>query len=548
MAGNSLDGALPLVRERWSKHSKTSTYRNDPVAWMTDIAGFHPWRAQREIAYSVRDNRATAVAAAHGTGKTLLTGYLACWWVDVHPVDDVFVASTAPSQDQVALLWDVIRSAYARIKKRFEDGEIDHMLPGYITGDNIWKLPDGRKIGQGRKPPDNKSDVAFQGRHAPYLLAIADEAVGVPAGFIDALGNIAVGSNNRQLLIANPTDPTSAMAKIWRDESPQWVRMHISVMDSPTIANEDGFDPTEMAAAGMSGWDYINQKLEEYGSEDDPRYVSRVLGQWAFDAGNNLFTEEELANGRNCYVLPDPTRRPMLGLDVARSGKDSSVLYIARWGEVWETHPETGKPIRRTGKVGMHLRHLDSWSKAPLTGKQKNNLGTAERVHERMIGEGAQYLKFDVSGMGAGVEDGLAELNEYQYWRHGYMWFGVYGQATLDVDRRQYENARAEQYFRMKSMLHNGLLDIDPEDELLQEDLRGVVFEYTSKARIKIESKDDMKRRGMKSPDYADAAWYALYDVESLLNKPQPGQKFALDVDYDNEYGGDRLGGYLEPV
>jgi hypothetical protein len=523
----------------------------DPVAWAHDIAGVRPWAAQREIAYSLRDNRGTAVAAGHGVGKTWWVAVLCAWWVDVHPVDDVFIASTAPSADQVNLLWDRIREVFANIKKRYEAGEIDHMLPGYITGDNAWKLPDGRLIGQGRKPPDQKADVAFQGRHAPYLLAIADEAVGVPAGFIDALGNIASGRNNRQLLIANPTDPTSHMAKIWKDKNPFWKTMHISVLDAPTIKIEEGFDPDAMADRGMAGHEYVDQKLAEYGSEDDPQYISRVLGQWAFDAGNNLFSEVDLARGRSTVVLPDPSGRPELGLDIARGERDESVIYIMREGEVWETDPTTGKPLRSTGRKGYRIRKLDAWRKAPLFGGKPENPSTTDRAHSHVMAEGAWVLKYDAAGMGSAVSDGLAVVNDYQQGRHGYLWFEIYGQSTQDVDRRQYENARAEQFFRFKSLLAKGDLDIDHQDETLMEQLRGIVYEYTSQGRIKIEAKDDMKKRGVKSPDYADAAWYALYDITAMLDpvaNMKPGQRTVVDDSEYNLQPSNRVGGWKEAV
>ncbi len=548
---HGLDGALPIVREQWEKYSRNSAFELDPVAWATEYLGIHPWAAQRELMYSVRDNRATACAAGHGVGKTFIVAVIACWWIDTHPLgsNKTFVASVAPSADQVNLLWDNIRNIHALAKQRFEDGIVDHALPGYINGKNMWKLPNGDTIGHGRKPPDNKSDVAFQGRHADYLLAIGDEAVGLTEGFLNALGVIATGQFNRQVIIANPTDPTSAMAKIWKTGNPNWHTMHISVLDSPRIKPEEGYD-VDRWAPGLSGMEFVEQALTDYGDEEDPRYISRVLGQWAFDAGNNMFLETELANGRNCYVLPDPALRPMMGLDIARGGKDASVMYIARWGEVWETD-DLGKPVRRTGRKGLQLRYLDSWKKAPLTGGQGDNIGTTERAHAHMLAEAATVLKFDASGMGSAVIDGLATLNDYQLGKHGYIWFEVYGQSTMGVDRRQYENARAEQYFNMKKMLHAGDLDLDPADEQLQDELRGIVFEYTGKGRIKIEAKDDMKRRGVKSPDYADAAWYACYDITDLLDplsQMRSGEKFAMDPEYPLASAGQRQGGYGAPV
>lgn len=549
MAGG-LDGVLPLVPNLWYKRSQHSKYLNDPVLWAEEYLGIHVWRAQREIMYAVRDCRATAVAAGHGVGKTFIVGVIACWWIDVHPLGSskTFVASTAPSKDQVDLLWDNIRNIHQLAQQRYERKLVDHALPGYITGDNRWKLPNGDTIGQGRKPPDNKSDVAFQGRHADYLLAIGDEAVGLTEGFLNALGVIATGQYNRQVIIANPTDPTSAMAKIWRSKNTKWKTMHISVMDSPRISPEEGWDNDW--APGLSGWEFVEQALEDYGDEDDPRYIARVLGQWAFDAGNNMFTEVDLATGRNTYVLPDPAERPELGLDIARGEKDETVIYRMQIGDVWECDPETGKPIKATGERGWKLRKVASWKKAPFTGGTPENLGTSERTHAIMLAEGSMILKYDASGVGQAIKDGLYTLNDYQQGRNGYIWFEVYGQSTTDVDRRQYENARAEQFFRMKRLLGSGTLDIDPADETLQEQLRGIVYEYTTMGRIKIEAKDDMKKRGVKSPDYADAAWYALYDITAMLdpNHLSPGQRTIIDPEYADHGPSNRVGGWREPV
>lgn len=551
---------LPLVRQKWETKSRSEVYRNDPVKWCVEFLGIHPWKKQRDILYSIRDNRATAVAAGHGVGKTFIVAVAACWWVDVHDPSETFVASTAPSADQVDLLWDNMRMVHNLASERHEEylsrkrdgvdlGEYapnDHALIGYINGKNKWMF-NGGTLGQGRKPPDNKSDIAFQGRHATYLLAIGDEAVGLSTGFLNALGVIATGQYNRQCLIANPTDPTCAMAKIWKDKNDQWVTMHISVMDSPRITPEEGYD-VEKWAPGLSGHEYVEQALSDYNGKDDPRYISRVLGQWAFDSGNNMFTEEELARGRNCVVLPDLTLRPELGLDIARGGKDASVVYVAWEGDVWDTD-ENGDPTAPNGKRGIQLRLLDTWKKAPLTGGNLDNPGTSERIHAHMLGQGSEILKYDVAGIGAGVSDGLATLNEYQYFRHGYIWFEVYGQSTKNVDRRLYENARVEQYFGLKNKLHGGILDIDPTDDKLQEDLRGVIYEYTSKGRLKIEAKDDMKKRGAKSPDFSDAAWYACYDVSELLDpmaQIQSGTRLALEAEYDDvsEYSD----GYGAPV
>lgn len=523
------------------KRSKARSYLNDPVGWALQYLGVQLWSGQRRILESIRDNQGTAVAAAHGVGKTWVAAIAVAWWVDVHPHSETFVASTAPTVDQVGLLWDNIRRVHGMSHERYKAGLVDHPLPGYITGDNKWKLPDGSLLGQGRKPADRSSEVAFQGRHADYLLAIGDEAVGLSEGFLNALGVIATGEYNRQLLLANPTDPSSSMASLWsrsaeRDGDSVWNLMHISLFDSPTFTPDPEFDLTK--AVGLSGPAYLNWAFEQYGvspQDDpadydleltDPRFVARVLGQWAFDSGNTVFTAEEIARGTSTVVLPDSELRPDFGVDIARMGSDSSVIYIAREGDVWETDPETGKPLHSLGRRGLHIRKLASWQKAPLVGNDPLNPGSAERVHGRALGEGALVLKVDASGIGSGVIDGLATLNDGSY-----VVVEVFGSAA-PKDKRAYINMRAEQYFELKRRLFAGEIDLDPSDEDLLDELRGIIFEYSERGPIKIESKDSMKKRGKKSPDNADAVWYAAVDVSELLNPgTQPGDVFRAEPD-----------------
>jgi len=498
--------------------AKRSQYVNDPIAWAKDMLDVDLWSMQRKVAESVRDNRNTAVAAGHGVGKSHLASVLMCWWVDVHPLDEVFVASTAPFQSQIsAILWKGMRVFHATARRRYEAGLIDHPLPGYITSQNEWKTDDGIIIGQGRKPPDNQEDSGYQGLHATYLLAIGDEAAGLSAGMIDALGNITTGEHNRLLLIANPTDPTSAMAKLWKTKNPAWNLMHISVLDSPKITGED-FPEEKMSA--LSGWEYVHEKQADWG-ENDPRYISRVTGQWAFDAGNTVFADTDLARAANCVVIPDPDAKPRHGWDIARSIRgDYTVGYRAIEGEVWETD-ETGRPVEPTGRRGLQLRFVDKWQGAPLVGQDPENPGSATRIDEHALGEGAYFVAIDSSGLGSGVVDGLRELG---FGKGKYPVFEYYGSGPA-TDRRSFTNQRAQHYFAMKDQMFKGELDIDPEDETLLDELRGIVYEYDDRGAKKIESKDSMRRHGKKSPDFADAAIYASFDITPLTEGPTAGLK-----------------------
>lgn len=531
-----LSDLFPLVRQQLLIDEKKRQYINDPAQWAFDMLGVRFWSKQVEIAEAVRTSRRVAVAAGHGVGKSFVAGIICLWWWDTHPLneDETFIATTAPSKDQVDLIWAVIRSNHARMALRYEKGLIDHCLPGYITGDNKFKLPNGEMLGQGRKPPDSKSDIAFQGRHATYLLAIGDEATGITEGFLDALEVIAVAEHNVILLLANPTDPSCAMAKIWPDADgrggkPQWTRIHISVMQSPLITREPGWE--EFVETGMSGEIFLAEAEERYGGKDDPRYIARVLGEWAWDNGVGLFPEEVIARAMRTVVIPDaenPKKR--FGVDVARMGVDSTQVYECQEGWVWETDPETNEPIRNTEVPGLYIRKVAEWNKAPVTGNNPENLGSAQRLDALALEYGVTAVNIDAGGgLGAGLFDAIMDLWDTDGRRQSYDLFEVYGNDMKNIDRRSFLNLRAWAFSELKRRMSAGEVDLDETDFALLEEIRGIRAKVVNGSVLQIESKVDMKKRGAKSPDRADAVWYALLDTVGMTEGVLPGEIIDRD-------------------
>ena len=533
-----LGDLLPGVLNELAVENKKRKYREDFDLWVREFMGLQVWSKQREIAASVRDNRYTAVAAGHSVGKSYVAGLIACWWVDTHPWNeaDTFVATTAPSKDQVDLIWGYIRGFHQLSQRRFEEGLTDHAMPGYITGDNKYKLSNGQMLGQGRKPPDSKSDIAFQGRHATYLLAIGDEATGLSQGFLNALGVIATGSENRILLIANPVDPGSAMARLWPDPegrggNPDWVRMHISVKNGPLFTHEPGFDTSK--ATGMSGPEFVEWAKNEYGGEEDARYVARVLGEWAWDNGVGMFPEEVLSKAMRTVVIPDPDfPRARFGVDVARAGVDSTQVYECRVGRVWEVDEDTGEPKVETDTIGLHIRYVDHWNKVAITSSNPEHPGTAQRLDKLAREFGVEVVNIDAAGgLGVGVFDAIMEVAELDGIQRDYYVYEVFGGDVKGVDRRAFINLRAFMFSELKRRMAAGEIDLDPEDKDLFDELRGIRAKITGTGAIQIESKEDMKKRGAKSPDRADALWYAALDSLDTDSGPRPGDIIKLDPD-----------------
>lgn len=423
------------------------------------------------------------------THNSWLVAVLICWWIDTR-YPKAFVASTAPSVKQInAIVWRYVRKMKDAISSRYRAGLIDHELPGYITGDDQWKEKGGNLLGFGRKPPENKEDDSFQGLHDAYVLAVGDEAVGLSSEMIDALGNITSNEGSRRILICNPTNPASYIGKLFREKIESWVFHTISVFDSPNFTgNPDGL--SEGALAELVGPSYVSDKKAEYG-ENSARYKSRVLGEFAYDLGDTLISPEDIAVALDTDIEPTALSRITLGVDIARFGSDKSVIYL---------------------NEGGRLRFLKSFDYNTLT-------DLAREVHQAALDYGAWEVRYDVLGVGQGFEELL-----WQYSPRPYKMIGMVGNAA-SPSKGRWHNARAWWWDSMKAKLRLGEIDIDPEDERLQDELMAPEYKYSLQSQgLLVESKDDLKKRGIKSPDFADAAIYASMDLDEALGKVPNGK------------------------
>lgn len=560
---DALDGVFGYVIGDFARLEQQQRYRTDPAAWAFDKLGIVFHEKQREIGDAVVMNRNTAVAAGHGTGKSYQAAILACWWVDTHPLGTAYVATTAPMKDQISeIIFREVKNIHALSAERVAKGIIkpEDALQGRVGEDDTWKIERAGRlvtVMKGRKPPDNKAGDAFQGLHARYVLAIGDEATGLSAEIIDGLANITSNDNSRRLLISNPTNPYSHLGRIFLkptaddDGVESWKRIHVSVFDLPTmhgggacnciehIGKPRGLGYPKAMLASISGPQFVRDKKAEYG-ETSARYRSRVLGEFAVDAGNVLFTDMELSAAVDAIVSPDYDGRPILGVDVARHGSDLSVVYRAdegtvmrralveevddqgvgtgvfsEYGDLEPKLDDDGYPIR-----GLKVRHVESWSDAPLVSMIKPDgtevMGTAERVHQIAMSIGAGSVRVDVTGVGGGVVDRLWMLSEG----------GTYYQVVEMVgggrspDRRRWLNNRSYQMDGvLRQMMFHGRIDIDPRDDELMDQLAGIQYDFadgSSGGGLKIESKESMKKRKVKSPDFVDALWYACADLDGV--------------------------------
>jgi hypothetical protein len=474
-------------------------YLRDPVGWVGNRLGEHLWSRQREIAESVRDNRRTAVKSCHNSGKSFLAARLACWWLDSHPPGEAIVVSTAPTYKQVhAILWEEIR---ASAKKASALGE---PLPGRVLQSDEWKLNDGTLIGFGRKPAD--TDVhGFQGIHRRYVLVVIDEACGVPSQIWTAVEAITTNADCRILALGNPDDPATEFSAVCKPGS-GWNIIRINGLETPNFTAENvaafpelgrlfdklGIGPTaEFVPDGlrplMLDCEWVADKIRRWGVES-PRFTSKVLGEFPEIGEDVLFPPAMIAAAQERSLDPGP--EAILGVDVARFGSDRTTFALRR---------------------GPVMRIVADYSKQATT-------ETTGKVIAAISEHGVHEVRVDGVGVGGGVVDQLVEA--------GVDVMDMQAGAAA-IDSEHFLNARAEWFWGLRERLEAGDADLDPTDDDLVAQLGSLRYKFTARGQIQIESKDDMRKRGLPSPDRADA-------LMLTSAAPPPSDQVVEDPEHDD--------------
>jgi hypothetical protein len=455
----------------------------DPIGWIEERLGEKPWSKQREIAQSIVDHRYTAVPSGHGIGKSYLGARLAAWWIATHAIGDAFVVTTAPTGPQVeAVVWREISRAHAK-----------GGLPGRITAGAVpmWKVG-AEMVAYGRKPQDlldpEQAAAAFQGIHARFVLVILDEAAGISPWLWDAVDSLVTNRNGRVLAIGNPTDPASEFAKKCAPGS-GWHVLPVSVFDTPTFTGERA---TRELLELLPSAEWVEERKRRWG-EASPLYIAKVLGRFPGEAEDLLITPAMVREAQDQELPGDGAAR--VGVDVARAGSDETVGYVNRGGRVRIVHQARGADtMRTTGAVAQLLKANPEDMQAVV----------------------------DIVGVGAGVFDRLREqgLAVLQF------------QASERAGQpERFANRRAESYWLLREAFRSGEIDLDPDDEELASQLQSIRWFVNSRGQTQIESKDDMRKRGLPSPDRADAVAMSIGPINRGLPVMERdwGPKTALE-------------------
>ncbi len=168
---------------------------------------------------------------------------------------------------------------------------------------------------------------------------------------------------------------------------------------------------------------------------------------------------------------------------------------------------------------------------------------TAKKINDLALENAVTVVYIDGSGLGGPIGDRVREMAQGRY----HCWDAIGGKPPPQEEWNRYYNSRAWWYNELRRKIATGLMDIDHADGKLQEELLGIQTKFPASGvqRMLIESKIDMRKRGVGSPDYADAAMYCQIDPNHPNNNPfglLAGQRTVLDM--DPEYATESSGAY----
>jgi hypothetical protein len=457
-------------------------YWDDPDAWAR--ANIPAWRStdyQTDIMKHLATERRACVRGPHGLGKSGMAAIATLWFAD--------------TRDKAGMDWKVVTTASVwRQLRNYLWPEIHKWGKKIVTREFSTRyelLTMELKLKTGSAFPAASDDPAnIEGAHASQILYIVDEGKNVIPGTWDAIEGAMSTGDCYVLAISTPGSPQGRFFEIQqrRPGTEDWWVRHVTL--------------EEAIKAGRISRAWADQRKRQWGEYSEV-YQNRVLGEFSTVDSDGIIplTWVEAANDRwedlKDTGLLDASPLTCVASDIAtEDGKDATIIVL------------------RKGNVVTEIRALPRGDTMEATGWVKSILDGAPK------GPGIRppYAVIDVIGVGAGVVDRLREQ------RIRVDSFNASSKSTRKDRSGElgFINRRAEAWWKMRELLdptYGSKIALPPDDTLIG-DLTAPRWEAASSGSIKIESKDDIKKRLGRSPDVGDA-------VVMAFNSSRPNMDIA---------------------
>ena len=373
---------------------------------------------------------------------------------DVPPHPDAIVITTAPTAHQVRnILWREIRRAH-------------HQNPGVIGGTLLRTSLD---LGDKHYAQGLSTDTPerFQGFHEGHILFVVDEASGVREGIFEAIEGSMTSAGAKVLLLGNPTSLKGTFYDAFHKRRGLWKTLQISAFDTPNLVNNEVVQPSLVTPK------WVADSEKNWGKESY-LYQVRVLGEFPTESEDTLIPLKMVELAANSESEIESSKSGIeIGVDVARFGSDRTAICV---------------------RQGSEILSLESFHR-------QDTMGTTGRVANLSRQYSPSAIRVDEIGIGAGVVDRLKEM-EISHVE------GV-NVARRANKREQFANLRAELYDGLRDRFVSRRIQIPNDSDLISQ-LASVKYSFTSSGQMKIEGKDELRSRGERSPDLADAVMLAF--------------------------------------
>lgn len=381
------------------------------------------------------------------THNTAVEAWTVLWFISCF--NDCRIPCTAPTAHQLNdILWPEIAKWRRAMRADFGQVLQQHSEKLSIIGfqDDAFAVPRTAR----KENPD-----ALQGFHATNLMYIVDEASGIEDVIFEAAEGALSSPGARILMAGNPTKVEGYFARSHGKDRSQWVTLHLSCEDSTLV------DPL-----------WVKEMEKKYGRASNVFKV-RVLGEFPTQSDDTLIPIDWITSAIARDISPTGRANRIAGLDIARFGDDANSLVVR------------GGPV---------LMYADQWQYCDL-------METCGKVVKAWKENLFDAVYADVIGLGAGVVDRLKEL--------GVPVVGVNVAESPAFDQTgRFVRLRDQLWWGVREWFQGLGCRIEPGvgfREDLAAQLTTIRYGLTSDGKLKIEGKDEMKKRGLVSPNLADA-------------------------------------------
>ncbi len=454
---------------------------HDPLAFVGTYVRFPPGGGladyQQDIIGGFPQAGRLAVRGPRGLGKSMTASLLVLWFAVTRDAAgiDWKIMTTAGSWHQLeSYLWREI-TKWAR---RVDWEKIGRPVPN--ERNELMKTKLRLRHGDAdAASPDTPEKI--EGAHADHIMLVVDEAKIVSAETFDAAEGILSGAGDEgseleayALAISTPGEPSGRYYDIHR-KAPgleDWTVRHVTL--------------EEAIAAGRMSRKWADQRKLLWG-ENSALYQNHVLGEFCADDEDAIISLSWVEAAMERWRAWDADGRPeqdgprVAGVDVARSGKDKSVVAV------------------RHGDIIVSITAFPRGDLMETTGRVKTILDRDPECRAMV----------DVIGLGAGVYDRLKEQGMKADP------FNAARKTTLKDKTGQFgfHNLRSYGWFHLADMLnpaYGPTLALPPDDELAG-DLTSLHKKFMSDGRVLVEPKDDIRKRIGRSTDRGDAVMQSCY-------------------------------------